>query len=103
MRDDEIKSQHIVLFDGICNLCNGSVLFILKHEGTPVFRFASIQAETGQKLLNWCGLPENFIDAVIYLETGIVHLGSTAALKIGQRLRSPWSVMSSVGLWVPKV
>jgi predicted DCC family thiol-disulfide oxidoreductase YuxK len=103
MHDEEINQQHIVLFDGICNLCNGSVNFILKHEEDPIFRFTSIQSETGKQLLKWCGLPDGFNDAVIYIENGTIHQGSTAALKIGQSLKFPWSMISSVGLLVPKV
>ena len=102
MRDEEIKQQRIILFDGICNLCNDSVIFIVKHKKSPIFRFASIQSETGKKLLAWCGLPPEFLNAVIYIENGNIHLGSTAALRIGQRLKLPWSMISSVGLLVPK-
>ena len=103
MRDEEIKGQHIILFDGVCNLCNGSVIFILKHENLPMFHFASLQSETGKQLLTWCGLPQDFLEAVIYLENGKIHLGSTAALKIGEKLKFPWSVISLAGLLVPKI
>jgi predicted DCC family thiol-disulfide oxidoreductase YuxK len=102
MQAEEIKQQQIILFDGVCNLCSGSVIFILKHEKEPVFRFASIQSETGKQLLNWCGLPPEFSDAVIYIENGNIHLGSTAALKIGQRLKFPWWLLSHAGILVPK-
>jgi predicted DCC family thiol-disulfide oxidoreductase YuxK len=102
MREQEIQAQHIVLFDGVCNLCNKSVQFILKHEKAPVFHFASIQSKTGKELLAWCGLPPVFSDAVIYVEMGKIHMASTAALKIGQRLKFPWSLISSAGLIVPK-
>ncbi|MEW6083267.1 MAG: DCC1-like thiol-disulfide oxidoreductase family protein [Chloroflexota bacterium] len=101
MNAEEIASQHIVLFDGICNLCNGSVKFILRHERAALFRFASIQSEAGKELLIWCGLPQNFSDAVIYIENGNAHQGSTAALRIGKRLKFPWSAMSSMGLLAP--
>ena len=103
MKDMDVHSQHIIMFDGVCNLCNGSVQFILKHEKAPVFRFASIQSTTGKELLTWCGLPPDFSDAVIYIEIGSVNLGSTAALKIGQRLKFPWSILASIGLLVPKI
>jgi predicted DCC family thiol-disulfide oxidoreductase YuxK len=103
MLDDEIRQQHIILFDGVCNLCNGSVIFILKHEKASIFRFASIQSEPGKKLLNSCGVPQDFSDAVIYLEKGTIYLGSTAALKIGQRLKFPWRILSQAGLLVPKI
>ena len=102
MLDEEIKGQHIILFDGVCNLCNGSVIFILKHENAPIFHFASLQSRSGKELLTWCGLPRDYLDAVIYIEKGNVHLGSTAALKVGQRLKFPWSRISSLGLLVPK-
>jgi len=100
MINDEIIQQKIILFDGICNLCNGSVQFVLKNEKNRDFRFTSIQSETGRKLLKWCGLPETYNQAVIYLEKGKVHLGSTAALKIGQELIFPWSVLCKVGFIV---
>jgi len=102
MKIADIQRQHIVLFDGVCNLCNNSVNFILRHERSALFRFASIQSEMGKELLQWWGLPKDFSEAVIYIENGNVHQGSTAALKIGQRLKFPWSVISSVGLLVPK-
>jgi len=103
MKIADVQHKHIVLFDGVCNLCNGSVNFILKHEKSTFFHFASIQSETGKELLNWCGLQKNFSDAVIYIENENIHQGSTAALRIGQRLNFPWSVISSVGLSVPRV
>lgn len=102
MTNDEIFQQKIILFDGVCSLCNGSVNFVLKHEKSALFRFASIQSDTGKELLEWCGLPKDFSDAVIYIENGQVHQGSTAALKIGQSLKFPWSMISSAGLLVPK-
>jgi predicted DCC family thiol-disulfide oxidoreductase YuxK len=102
MNDKEIKQQKIILFDGICNLCNGSVLFVLESEKSPIFQFASIQSETGQELLKWCGLPFNYNRAVVLIDNEKIHLGSTAALKIGQGLRFPWSVLSSLGLIAPR-
>jgi len=103
MKTTYVQHQHTILFDGVCNLCNNSVNFILKHERSTLFQFESIQSETGKELLQWCGLQEDFSEAVIYIENGKVHQGSTAALKIGQRLKFPWSMISSLGLLVPKV
>ena len=103
MSDEEIRQQHIILFDGVCNLCNGSVTFILRREQEPIFRFASIQSEPGKKLLIRYGLPQDFSDAVIYIQNGNMYLGSTAALKIGLGLKFPWSLLSRAGLLVPKM
>jgi len=102
MLDRNTVEQKIILFDGVCNLCNGSVIFVLEHEKDSTFRFASIQSEAGKELLGWCGLPSDYSEAVIYIENGKVHSGSSAALKIGQELRFLWSVLASVGLIVPR-
>jgi predicted DCC family thiol-disulfide oxidoreductase YuxK len=102
MVNEEIKQQKIILFDGVCNLCNGSVIFILQREKEPVFQFASIQSEAGQGLLEWCGFPKDYNQAVILIDRGKIFLGSTAALKIGQTLKFPWSVVSYAGFIVPK-
>ena len=99
--NDEILCQKIILFDGVCNLCNSSVIFVLQHEPKPVFKFASIQSEAGKELLLWCGLSEKYADAVILINNGKFYSGSTAALKIGQTLKFPWSWLASMGFIVP--
>ena len=103
MHDEEIKRQKIILFDGVCNLCNGSVIFVLKWEKQPIFKFASIQSEAGRELLKWCGLSPDYTEAVIFIDNGKIYLGSSGALKIGQRLKFPWSSLASLGLIVPKL
>lgn len=102
MNEEIIQQQKIILFDGVCNLCNGSVIFVLEREPRPIFKFASIQSEVGRELLEWCGLPQGFNQAVILIDYGKIYRGSTAALKIGQELKFPWSVLSSIGLLIPK-
>ena len=102
MMEGQIEQQRVILFDGICNLCNASVIFVLQHEREPVFKFASLQSDTGQKLLNWCALPADYVQAVILINNGKINFGSTAALKIGQTLKFPWSVLSDLGFLVPK-
>jgi len=102
MNNKSLERNKIILFDGVCNLCNGSVSFVLQREKEPIFQFASIQSEAGQKLLEWCGLPKYYNQAVVLIDLGNIYLGSTAALKIGQALRFPWSYLSSLGLMVPR-
>lgn len=99
---NDARGRQIVLFDGICNLCNGSVIFILQRERGPLFKFASIQSEAGKELLKWCGLPADYAQALILIENDEIYLGSTAALKIGQTLKFPWSFLSYAGFMVPK-
>ena len=100
--NEGIQQKKIILFDGVCNLCNGSVIFVLQREKEPVFQFASIQSEAGQRLLERCGLPKDYSEAVVLIQQGNIYLGSTAALKIGQQLRFPWSFFASLGLIVPE-
>lgn len=102
MNSEEIKREKIILFDGVCNLCNGSVIFILQREKNPVFQFASIQSEAGKELLESCGLPKDYNQAVILIDNGRIYLGSTAALKIGQTLKFPWSFLSYAGFIIPR-
>jgi predicted DCC family thiol-disulfide oxidoreductase YuxK len=103
MVKEELKQHKIILFDGVCNLCNGSVTFILQREKESVFQFASIQSEAGRGLLEWCGLPKDYNQAVILIDRGKIFLGSTAALKIGKTLKFPWSILSYAGLIIPKL
>jgi len=102
MNTNEFAEQKIILFDGVCNLCNGSVIFILQREKRPVFQFASIQSEAGKELLQWYGLPRDYREAVVLIDSGKMVFGSTAALKIGQDLKFPWSFLGFGGLLVPK-
>jgi predicted DCC family thiol-disulfide oxidoreductase YuxK len=103
MVKEEIKQHKIILFDGVCNLCNGSVTFILQREKESVFQFASIQSEAGRGLLEWCGLPKDYNQAVILIDRGKIFLGSTAALKLGKTLKFPWSILSYAGFIIPKL
>lgn len=103
MVKEELKQHKIILFDGVCNLCNGSVTFILQREKESVFQFASIQSEAGRGLLEWCGLPKDYNQAVILIDRGKIFLGSTAALKIGKTLKFPWSILSYAGFIIPKL
>jgi predicted DCC family thiol-disulfide oxidoreductase YuxK len=101
MNNQQIGQQKIILFDGVCNLCNGSVIFILQREKEPVFQFSSIQSESGRELLEWSGLPREYSQAVVLIDQGTIYLGSTAALKIGQTLKFPWSFLAYLGFAIP--
>ncbi len=96
------ESSAVVLFDGVCNLCNSSVHFILDRDRDKYFRFASLQSRAGKELLAQHGLPpiEGDPDSVLLLEGGRVHSRSGAALHIARRLGFPW-VLLVVGFLVP--
>ena len=93
----------VILFDGVCNLCNGFVQFVIRHDPPGRFRFASFQSAAGQELLLAHGLsPVVTPETVLLIEApGQVSTHSTAALRILRRLRG-WSWLGA-GLLVPRL
>lgn len=89
----------IVLFDGVCNLCNGVVQFIIRNDQAGAFQFASQQSEAGQKLLELHKLPA--MDTVVLIEGRRVYTRSDAVLEILRRLPAKWSWLSAFKI-VPK-
>jgi predicted DCC family thiol-disulfide oxidoreductase YuxK len=91
----------IVLFDGVCNFCNGSVNFVIERDKENYFKFAPLQSETGQRLLDAHGIDKIKTDSVILIEGERVFTHSTAALKIARRLDGAWSLFYAF-IIVPK-
>lgn len=76
------EAQKIILFDGVCNLCNGLVQFVITHDKKSIFRFGSLQSEGGRVLLKEHGLPLNDYDSFVYVKDNRVYLKSTGALHV---------------------
>jgi predicted DCC family thiol-disulfide oxidoreductase YuxK len=85
------EATRIVLFDGVCNFCNGSVNFIIARDPRGEFSFAAIQSETGGRLMREAGMDPAECDSVILIEDGNAYVRSDAALRIARRLGAPWS------------
>jgi len=83
----------IILFDGVCNLCNSSVQFIIKRDPESRFRFAALQSPFGQEQLRKFHLPVNQLYSVMLIENGQVFQKSTAALKIARNLSGGWPLL----------
>jgi predicted DCC family thiol-disulfide oxidoreductase YuxK len=81
----------IILFDGICNFCNGAVNFIIERDREGYFKFAPLQSEIGEKLLAENGVDKIDTDSVVLIEDGRVYTYSTAALRVTRRLSGAWS------------
>jgi predicted DCC family thiol-disulfide oxidoreductase YuxK len=84
----------IVFFDGVCNLCNGSVQFIIARDPSNYFRFASLQSAAAERLLAEHGYDAGSLSSVILLENGRMYERSTAALRIARRLAGGWWMLS---------
>src|SRR5215211_5466222 len=78
----------IILFDGVCNFCNGIVNFINRQDNQRIFRFADLQSAAGRQLLQEYHLQTNNMDTFILIDEGKAYERSTAALKLYNKL--PW-------------
>ncbi|MBF6642361.1 thiol-disulfide oxidoreductase DCC family protein [Flavobacterium sp. J49] len=77
------KDKKIILFDGVCNLCNDSVQFVIKHDKKDVFRFAALQSELGLKIIKHIGIDITNTDSIVLYEPGkAYYYKSEAALLI---------------------
>lgn len=84
----------MILFDGVCNLCNASVQYIIKHDKNDVFRFTALQSDVGQEVIKQFNIDTKKTDSILLYSKvkGISHK-STAALKIASQLGFPQNLM----------
>lgn len=87
------ESHPVVLFDGVCNLCNEAVQFIVKRDSHARFRFAALQSDAAVGVLRSIGATESLPDSIILIENNCVYTRSTAALRIARLLRFPWPLL----------
>ena len=91
----------LVLFDGVCNLCNGVVRFIIPRDPHGRFRFAALQSAAARRVIEEHGAPDPLPDAIVLVEDGRLYTRSTAALRIARRLTFPWP-LAALFLAVPR-
>ncbi len=92
----------IVLFDGVCNLCNGIVRFVIARDPHGRFRFAALQSDAGRRVIAAAGVTGPLPDSIILVHEGRVHVRSGAALRIAKGLRFPWPLMF-IAIIVPPI
>ena len=85
----------IILFDGVCNLCNGFVQFVLEHDQQHKFSFAALQSPTGQRLLRESGLAPDQLSTIVVVEDGRARTKSDAILRIAGALGYPWKLLGA--------
>jgi predicted DCC family thiol-disulfide oxidoreductase YuxK len=83
-----VNENPVILFDGVCNFCNGTVNFVLKQDRKDVFRFAALQSEAGRRLLEKYKLSTEEFDSFVLLDEGKIYKKSAAALRVMNKL--PW-------------
>jgi predicted DCC family thiol-disulfide oxidoreductase YuxK len=82
--------KNIVLFDGVCNLCNGLVRFLIKRDREAIFKFTSLQSEVGQQWLIKFGLAKNEFESFVLIRGDKYYVKSDAALKMLVQLGGFW-------------
>ena len=81
------KNKKIILFDGVCNLCDSLLQFVIRHDKKDVFRFVALQSNLGQEIVNHIGIQNKNIDSVILYVPGVAYYyKSSAALEIAREL-----------------
>jgi predicted DCC family thiol-disulfide oxidoreductase YuxK len=86
--------ESVVLYDGVCKLCNGWVNFLLRHRVARQVRFASVQSEEGKTLLKWAGLPQENVSTIVYIADQQHWLRAQAVFRVMQKMAGPWRFLS---------
>ncbi|MFC7186754.1 thiol-disulfide oxidoreductase DCC family protein [Halorubrum yunnanense] len=84
----------VILFDGVCNLCSGFVQFVLPRDTGGRYRFASLQSDVGQALLDEHDLPSDELDSVVLIEDGESYVKSAAVIRIATGLGGVYRLLA---------
>lgn len=87
-------NKHIILFDGVCNLCNSAINFVIKRDPNNRFVFAPLQSKAGDLLTKQYDIDTTQVDSIILIKNNKAYTKSTAALRIGQQLTGLYPLLS---------
>ncbi len=93
METKERDGQRLIIFDGVCNLCNAAVCGVVEHDPGGVFRFASLQSEAGRAALAASSAPLDLPDSIVLVDDEGFHTRSDAAIRIARHMRLPFSLL----------
>lgn len=94
-------ADNVVLFDGVCKLCTGSVSFVLRHEREPALRFAAMQSRTGMRLMEQFGIEPTQMKTFVVIADGRAYVRSDAAIRVSRFLRGAWRLLGLIRI-VPR-
>src|SRR5688500_11115541 len=86
---------HLILFDGVCNLCNGAVQFIIKRDHKKRFKFASLQSQVAQHHLSAFALNTPEVYSILLIKNGKLYDQSSAVLEISRDLSGAWPMFAA--------
>jgi len=84
------NKSRIIIFDGVCNFCSASLMFIYKRDKEGLFKFSTVQSPKGKTLLQLYDLPTDDYESLVYIDYGQPYYKSDAILKIASYLPWPW-------------
>jgi predicted DCC family thiol-disulfide oxidoreductase YuxK len=94
-------SRPVLLFDGLCKLCTGSVAFVLRHEQDEALRFAPLQSPAGMRLMQQFGIDPTQMKTFVVIADGRAYVRSDAAIRVARFLRGAWKWLVLIKL-VPR-
>jgi predicted DCC family thiol-disulfide oxidoreductase YuxK len=87
------RKKSVILFDGVCNLCNSSIDFVIKRDTAGHFVVGALQSKEGKRLLAELDANPDYLDSLVLIENDKIYYRSTAALKIAKKLSGPWPLL----------
>ncbi|MCG7387093.1 MULTISPECIES: thiol-disulfide oxidoreductase DCC family protein [Pantoea] len=93
--------EKVVLYDGICKLCNGWVKFLLRRKLSHRIRFAAVQSEEGKALLRFAGLPDENIRTIVLIDGDRHWIRAQAILRVMRLMPFPWGLISLLRFIIP--
>jgi predicted DCC family thiol-disulfide oxidoreductase YuxK len=89
------RDKKIILFDGVCNLCDATVQFLIKRDKKDIFRFVALQSQLGQEIVKYIGIDTSKTDSIILYEPGkAYYYKARAALEIASEIGGFYSLLS---------
>ncbi|WBL41980.1 DUF393 domain-containing protein [Algoriphagus halophytocola] len=95
------QAKSIIFFDGVCNLCNASIDFVIQRDPKDHFLVGALQDDFSKKILSRFDVKEDYLDSLVLLEKGEIYFKSTAALKISRKLSGLWPALYPL-IFLPK-
>lgn len=96
-----ISEKPVIFFDGVCNLCNASVQFVIEHDKNNVFKFSALQGEYAKMVLLKFNVDLEQLNSTLLLENGKLYTKSSSALRIAKKLSGLWPMLYGF-IMVPK-
>jgi predicted DCC family thiol-disulfide oxidoreductase YuxK len=101
---NNVENKKIILFDGVCNLCNGAVQLIIKHDKKDIFRFVALQSDLGKEICNFIAVDQTKIDSIILYNPGVAYYyKSSAVIEVAEDLGGIYSLVSVFRIFPEKL